>query len=170
MKIYTDDNILLLYLLIFNRNITFFNKVFLFAIKLINKEVVEFINKYAIENKKGLKLDEYEKKINDIYNNPDFNGKIIYEGFKKEYVEIDKFNLDKIPAKVKYVYKDIKYLEKDYKLNRDENEYEEEEKIKEIKDLDELAKYIQGEPKKKKKKKKNYFLNLFASVVIILLF
>ena len=132
----------------------------LYQIKLIfetyckNKEVVEFINKYSIEKKKGLNFNEYEKKINDIYNNPEFNGKRIYDGFKKEYDEIDKFNLDKIPAKVKYVYKDIKDLEKDYKLNGDEIEYEEDEKIKEMKDLDELAKYIQGEPKKKKKKKK----------------
>ena len=132
----------------------------LYQIKLIfetycnNKEVVEFINLYTIEKKKGLKFDEYEKKINDIYNNPEFNGKRIYDGFEKEYDEIDKFNLDKIPTKVKYLYRDIKDLEKDYKLNGDEIEYEEDEKIKEMKDLDELAKYIQGEPKKKKKKKK----------------
>ena len=132
----------------------------MYQIKLIfetycnNKEVVEFINLFTIEKKKGLKFDEYEKKINDIYNNPEFNGKRIYDGFKKEYDEIDKFNLDKIPTKVKYLYRDIKDLEKDYKLNGDEIEYEEDEKIKEMKDLDELTKYIQGEPKKKKKKKK----------------
>ena len=52
------------------------------------------------------------------------------------------------------MYKKIKDLEKDYKLNGDEIDFKEDEKVKEITDLDELAKYIQGDPKKKKKKKK----------------
>ena len=45
-------------------------------------------------------------------------------------------------------------MEKDYKLNGNEVEFKEDEKVKEIKDLDELVKYIQGNTKKKKKKKK----------------
>ena len=118
-----------------------------------DKDVVNFINKYTIDIKKDLKQDEYEKKINDIYNNPEFDKRV--DGlFHKEYEEIDKYNLDIMPTKVNYVYKKIKDLEKDYKLNGDEIDFKEDEKVKEITDLDELAKYIQGDPKKKKKKKK----------------
>ena len=130
----------------------------LYQIKLIfeynsdDKEVINFINKYAIDIKKDLKQDEYEKKIDDIYNHPEFNIRV--EGFYQEYAEIDKYKLDIFPKKVNYVYKKIKDLEKDYKLNGDEIEYKEDEKVKEIKDLDELAKYLQNDPKKKKKKKK----------------
>ena len=114
---------------------------------------MNFINKYTIDIKKDLKQDEYEKKINDIYNNPEFDKRV--DGlFHKEYEEIDKYNLDIMPTKVNYVYKKIKDLEKDYKLNGDEIDFKEDEKVKEITDLDELAKYIQGDPKKKKKKKK----------------
>ena len=137
----------------------------LFQIRLIfdkfssnNKEVVDFINKFTIELKNDLNRDKYEKKIDDIYNNPEFKERV--PGFEKEYDEIDKYNLDIMPQKVKYIYKEIKDLEKDYKLNGDEIEYEEDEKIKEIKDLDELTKYIQGEPKKKKNKKKKKKENL----------
>ena len=131
----------------------------LYQIKLIfekysdDKDVVNFINKYTIDIKKDLKQEEYDDKINDVYNNPEFS-KRIYEGFDKEYDEIDKYNLDTIPKKVNYVYKEIKDLEKDYKLNGDEIEFQEDEKVKEINDLDELVKYIQGDNKKKKKKKK----------------
>ncbi len=131
----------------------------LHQIKLIFKlnkddtEVLDFINKYTFEMKNELdKKDDFDKKVDDVYNHPEFNKRL--PGFEQEYEATDKYNLDEIPQKVKFVYKDIKDLEKDYKLNGDEIEYEEDEKIKEMKDIDELTKYIQGDEKKKKKKKK----------------
>ena len=131
----------------------------LYQIKLVfenysdDKDVVNLINKFTIEDKKELKQEEYDNKINDIFFHPEFNERV-YQIFSKEYDEIDKFNLDIIPTKIKYVYKEVKDLERDYKLNGDEIEFKEDEKVKQIKDLDELVNYIQGEKKKKKKKKK----------------
>ena len=131
----------------------------LYQIKLVfenysdDKDVVNLINKFTIEDKKELKQEEYDNKINDIFFHPEFNERV-YQIFSKEYDEIDKFNLDIIPTKIKYVYKEIKDLERDYKLNGDEIEFKEDEKVKQIKDLDELVNYIQGDKKKKKKKKK----------------
>ena len=89
------------------------------------------------------KKDDFDKKFYDIYNNPEFKERL--PGFEKEYEATDKYGLDEVPKKTKFVYKEIKDLEKDYKLNGDEIEYEEDEKIKEIKDIDELTKYIQGD-------------------------
>ena len=118
-----------------------------------DKEVLDFINKFTVEMKKEIKKkDDFDKKFYDIYNNPEFKERL--PGFEKEYEATDKYGLDEVPKKTKFVYKEIKDLEKDYKLNGDEIEYEEDEKIKEIKDIDELTKYIQGDEKKKKKKKK----------------
>ena len=131
----------------------------LYQIKLIfekysdDKDVVNFINNFTIEIKKELKQEEFEKKLNDIYDNPEFPKKV-YEIFAQEYEAIDKYKLDFIPKKINYEFKKVKDLEKDYKLNGDEVEIQEDEKIKEIKDLDELVNYIQGDKKKKKKKKK----------------
>ena len=131
----------------------------LYQIKLIfekyseDKDVGNFINMLTVEMKKNLKQEEYEKKLDDIYNHPEFTERF-YEEFAKEYEEIDKYNLDIIPKKINYVHKEIKDLEKDYVLNGDEVEFQEDEKVKEIKDLDELVNYIQGDKKKKKKKKK----------------
>ena len=131
----------------------------LYQIKLVfenysdDKDVVNLINKFTIEDKKELKQEEYDNKINDIFFHSEFNERV-YHMFSKEYEEIDKFNLDIIPTKIKYVYKEVKDLERDYKLNGDEIEFKEDEKVKQIKDLDELVNYIQGEKKKKKKKKK----------------
>ena len=65
---------------------------------------------------------------------------------------MDKYRIDKIPQKEKFIFKEIKDLEKDYKLNGDEIEYVENKKIKK-KDLDELTKYIQGDDAQKKRKK-----------------
>ena len=117
------------------------------------KDVINLINKFIIENKKELNQEGYDNKINDIYFKPEFNERV-YEMFSKEYKAIDKYKLDNIPTKINYVYKEIKDLERDYKLNGDEIEFKEDEKVKQIKDLDELVNYIQGEKKKKKKKKK----------------
>ena len=131
----------------------------LYQIKLIfeknseDKDVINFINNFTIEIKKDLKKDDYDIKIDDIYNHPEF-GERVYQIFAQEYEAIDKDKLDTIPMKINYVYKEVKDLEKDYKLNGDEIEIQEDEKVKEIKDLDELVKYIQGDAKKKKKKKK----------------
>ena len=131
----------------------------LFQIKLLfenyseEKDVINLINKFTIENKKELNQEGYDNKINDIYFKPEFNERV-YEMFAKEYKAIDKYKLDNIPSKINYVYKEVKDLERDYKLNGDEIEFKEDEKVKQIKDLDELVNYIQGEKKKKKKKKK----------------
>ena len=131
----------------------------LYQIKLIfekysdDKDVIIFINNFTIEMNKELKQEEFEKKLDDIYNHPEFP-KRVYETFAQEYKAIDKYKLDIIPKKINYEFKKVKDLEKDYKLNGDEIEIQEDEKIKEIKDLDELVNYIQGDKKKKKKKKK----------------
>ena len=131
----------------------------LYQIKLIfeknseDNDVINFINNFTIGITKDLKKDEYDKKIDNIYHHPEFNERC-YQIFAQEYEAIDKYNLDIIPKKINYVYKEVKDLEKDYKLNGDEPEIQEDEKVKEIKDLDELVKYIQGDEKKKKKKKK----------------
>ena len=98
------------------------------------------------------KKEDFNKKLDDIYNHPEFTER--FPEFEKEYEAVDKYGIDKIPEKAKFIFKEIKDLEKDYKLNGDEIEYEEDEKIKEINDLDELTKYIQGDDDKKKKKKK----------------
>ena len=131
----------------------------IFKLNLYNKDVLDLIDKFTIEMKNEIdqkeieqKENNYNNKIDKIYNHPEFTER--FPNFKKEYDEIDKYGLNKIPKKAEYIYKDIKDLEKDYKLNGDEIEYEEDEKIKEIKDIDELTKYIQGDEKKKKKKKK----------------
>ena len=125
----------------------------IFSLNKNDTEVLDFINKYTIEMKKELsKKDDFDKRVDDVYHNPEFDRRL--PGFEQEYEATDKYNLDEIPKKVKFVYKEIKDLEKDYKLNGDVIEYEEDEKIKEMKDIDELTKYIQGEEKKKKKKKK----------------
>ena len=118
-----------------------------------NKEVLDFINKYTVEMKNEIdKKEDFNKKLDDIYNHPEFTER--FPEFEKEYEAVDKYGIDKIPEKAKFIFKEIKDLEKDYKLNGDEIEYEEDEKIKEINDLDELTKYIQGDDDKKKKKKK----------------
>ena len=127
--------------------------IFKLNLNINNKEVLDFINKFTIEMKNEIeKNDDFNNKIDDIYNHPEFSERL--PGFEKEYEAVDKFGIDKIPEKAKFIFKEIKDLEKDYKLNGDEIEYEEDEKIKEINDLDELTKYIQGDDNKKKKKKK----------------
>ena len=132
----------------------------LYQIKLIfqnyseDKHVVNLINKFTIENKKELKQKEYYNKIKDIYSMKEYDERV-YAMIFKEFEEVIKFKLnDEIPKKINYEFKEVKDLEKDYKLNGDEIEFKEDEKVNQIKDLDELVKYIQGEKKKKKKKKK----------------
>ena len=132
----------------------------LYQIKLIfknysgDKHVINMINKFTIENKKDLKQEEYKKVKNNIYSKKEYADGV-YAMIIKEFDEIIKFKMDiNIPKKINYNYKEVKDLERDYNLNGGEIEFKEDEKIKEIKDLDELAKYIQGEKKKKKKKKK----------------
>ncbi len=125
----------------------------IFKLNLNNTEVLDFINKFTVEMKNEIKKKEdFEKKIDDIYNHPEFPKR--FPGFEKEYEAVDKYGIDKIPEKAKFKFKEIKDLEKDSKLNGDEIEYEEDEKIKEIKDIDELTKYIQGDDNKKKRKKR----------------
>ncbi len=115
---------------------------------------MNLINKFTIENKKELKQKEYYNKIKDIYSMKEYDERV-YAMIFKEFEEVIKFKLnDEIPKKINYEFKEVKDLEKDYKLNGDEIEFKEDEKVNQIKDLDELVKYIQGEKKKKKKKKK----------------
>ena len=132
----------------------------LYQIKLIfenysdDKHVINMINKFTIKNKKDLKQEGYKKVKIDIYSKKDYDDNV-YGMIIKEFDEIIKFKMDiNIPKKINYIYKEVKDLERDYNLNGGEIEFKEDEKIKEIKDLDELTKYIQGEKKKKKKKKK----------------
>ena len=97
---------------------------------------------------------EFNKTMEEIYIEYAFTSVKEIPMFKKEYDEICKYGLKEMPKKVKYNYQKIKDLERDYKLNGDEIEYKEDEKIKQITDIDELTKYIQGDEKKKKKRKK----------------
>ena len=134
----------------------------LYQIKLIfelniddNKEVLNLIDKFTIEMKKNVeKDDKFNNKIEEIYSEKAFIRVKESSIFGKEYAEICKYGLKEMPKKVTYNYQKIKDLEKDYKLNGNEIEYKEDEKIKQIADIDELTKYIQGDEKKKKKKKK----------------
>ena len=125
----------------------------IFELNLNNKEVMDFINKFNVELKNEVENNiKFKEKIEELYSKEDEMRYVKF--FKQEYEEICKYKLNEIPKKAKFIYKEIKDLEKDYKLNGDEIEYEEDEKIKEITDIDELTKYIQGDEKKKKKKKK----------------
>ena len=134
----------------------------LYQIKLIfelnandNKDVLNLINKFTIDLKKIIEKDnKFNKIIEEIYSEEAFLNVKSSLIFKKEYEEICKNGLMERPKKVKYNYQKIKDLERDYKLNGDEIEYQEDEKIKQITDIDELTKYIQGDGKKKKKRKK----------------
>ena len=134
----------------------------LYQIKLIfelnaneNKDVLNLINKLTIDLKKIIEKDnKFNKIIEEIYSEEAFLNVKSSLIFKKEYEEICKNGLMERPKKVKYNYQKIKDLERDYKLNGDEIEYQEDEKIKQITDIDELTKYIQGDGKKKKKRKK----------------
>lgn len=112
----------------------------LFQIKMIfnlneneDKEILDFIKMLT----QDLKNKVEQKNLLD-------------ESFKEFYNNDE----TKYPKKAQFNFKEIKDLEKDYQINENENEFEEDEKIKEIKDIDELTKYIQGDEKKKKRKKK----------------
>ena len=134
----------------------------LYQIKLIselnpddNKDVLNLINKLTIEMKKSVEKDnKFIKTLEEVYTEGPLISPTGKPFFKKEYDEICKYGLKEKPKKVIYNYQKIKDLERDYKLNGDEIEYEEDAKIKQITDIDELTKYIQGDEKKKKKKKK----------------
>ena len=134
----------------------------LYQIKLIfelnpddNKDVLNLINKLTIEMKKSVEKDnKFIKTLEEVYTESELISVTGSPLFKKEYDEICKYGLKEKPKKVIYNYQKIKDLERDYKLNGDEIEYEEDAKIKQITDIDELTKYIQGDEKKKKKKKK----------------
>ena len=105
--------------------------------------------------KKSVEKDnKFNEKMEEIYSEKAFTHLKEIPFFKKEYDEIIKYGLKEKPKKVTYNYQKIKDLERDYKLNGDEIEYEEDQKIKQITDIDELTKYIQGDEKKKKKRKK----------------
>ena len=100
----------------------------LYQIKLIfsldkntNNEVLNLINKFTNILKIEIEKENY---------------------LIKEFNEIYKNDSSKFPVKSKFNYKILKDLEKDYELNGNEIEYKEDEKIKEIDDIDELTKYI----------------------------
>ena len=112
----------------------------LFQIKMIfnlnengDKEVLELIRKFTQYLKNEVEKDN---SINE-------NFKELYDNDETKY-----------PKKAQFNFREIKDLEKDYQIYGNEIDFEEDEKIKEIKDIDELTKYIQGDEKKKKRKKK----------------
>ena len=113
-----------------------------------NNEILNLINKFTINLRAEIEKENYLIKIfNEIYKN----------------------DSSKFPEKEKFNFKEIKFLEKDYELNGNEIKYKEDEKIKEINDIDELTKYIQGEgvenkKKKKKKKRKENPINILSKI------
>ena len=113
-----------------------------------NNEILNLINLFTVNLKLEIEKENYLiNQFNEIYKN----------------------DSSKFPAKAKFNFKEIKDLEKNYKLNGNEIEFSEDEKIKEINDIDELTKYIQGEgeenkKKKKKKKRKENPINILSKI------